>query len=97
MTFVILSALLQGAWGQPDFGKLPEILSMEKARITDVGVAVRDISVCLVTDSLTQKTDTMLFVANPEVVWQSENVDIYDSTKVARAMKGRRTIRRKAL
>lgn len=35
LTFVVLAALLQPAWGQPDFGKLPDILNMEKARITD--------------------------------------------------------------
>lgn len=38
MTFVGLAALLQSTWGQPDFGKLPEFLSTEKARITDIFV-----------------------------------------------------------
>ena len=95
--FIILSALLQSAWGQPDFGKLPEILSMEKARITDIGVAVRDIEVYVRPDSLTQKTDTALFISEPEIIWQSENVNIYDSTNVARVMKPRRTQRLKAL
>jgi len=97
LTFVVLSALLQSAWGQPDFGKLPEILSMEKARITDVGVAVRDIEMYVRLDSLTQQTDTAMVISDPEVIWQSEQVDVYDSVNVERAMKPRRATRRKAL
>ena len=85
------------AWAQTDFGQLPEILSMEKARITDVGVAVRDIEVYVKQDSLTQKTDTALFISNPEVIWQSEQVNVYDSVNVDRAMMPRRATRRKAL
>ena len=85
------------AWAQTDFGQLPDILSMEKARITDVGVAVRDIELYVRLDSLTLQKDTAMVISDPEVIWQSEQVDVYDSVNVERAMKPRRATRRKAL
>lgn len=89
--------MVQGAWAQGAFGGMPFIPNMDKARVTDVGVAVRDIEVYVKTDSLTQQTDTLLLVADPEMVWQSENVNIYDSLSVDRAMQPRRASRRKTI
>lgn len=97
LTFIILSTVLPSTWGQPDFGALPKVLDMEKARITDIGVAVRDIAVCVKPDSLTQQPDTALFISEPEILWQSENGNIYDSSNVERAMTPLRAKRRKAL
>ncbi len=48
-------------------------------------------------DLATQKVDTVLFVSEPEIIWQSENVDVSDSAEVAVAMKPRRATRKKML
>ena len=68
MIFALLCMMVRGAWAQGTIGGMPFIPNIDKARITDVGVAVRDIEVFVRTDSLTQQTDTLLFIAEPEMI-----------------------------
>ena len=93
----ILFTIGQVAWAQPGSGILPAGLDVEGARITDVGVAIRDIEAIVKTDSVTQRSDTLLFFSEPEILWQSENINVYDSLSVDRAMQPRRAERRKIL
>jgi hypothetical protein len=97
MLVALLIVFLSGqAWAQGPFGyTIP--LDWEQARITDIGVVVRDIEFYVREDRLTQKVDTMLLVSDPEVFWRSESINIYDSTSVDHAMIPRRSTRKKAL
>ena len=91
MFMSVRDACAQGAYGYtvpPDW---------EKGRITDIGVVVRDMEVYLREDLQTHKVDTMLFVSNEELFWQSQSINVYDSTSVDRAMRPRRSARKKAL
>ena len=63
-----------------------------EARITDIGVCVYDLQVYVKTDSLTQKEDTICIASRPEILWQSENVNVYDSLSIDLAMQPRRAI-----
>ena len=65
-----------------------------EARITDIGVCVYDLQVYVKTDSLTQKEDTICIASRPEILWQSENVNVYDSLSIDLAMQPRRAVRR---
>lgn len=96
LAFVSALAFVQGARGQGAYGyTVPP--DWEKARITDIGVVVSDVEYYLRTDLQTQQTDTMVLYSDPETIWQSENVNVYDSTSVDHAMKPRRSARKKAL
>lgn len=95
ITFIFLLILSQNVWGQ-DYGKLPDLVDIKDARIIDIGVAVRDIETYVKTDPVTQKTDTALLINDPEIVWQSEQVNVYDSVSVSRAMAPRRAAHRAA-
>lgn len=97
MLVALLIFLMSGqAWAQGAYGyTVPP--DWERARVTDVGVVVRDIEYYLRTDLQTHKTDTMVLFAEPETIWQSENVNVYDSTSVDRAMRPRRSARKRIL
>ena len=97
MFVALLMVCLSGqTWAQGAYGyTIPP--DWEQARITDVGVVVRDMEFYLREDMLTHKIDTMLFVSDPEVFWRSESVNVYDSISVDRAMTPRRSARKKAL
>ena len=83
-------------WAQGPFDYTAPI-DYSKARITDVGAVVSDVTYYSRLDLETGKEDSVLFISEPTVVWQSENVNIYDSTQVDRAMQPRREVRKKAL
>lgn len=96
MTFMTMFMSMQVAWAQGNYGyTLPP--DWEKACITDVGVVVSDVELYLRKDMLTQKIDTMLFFSEPEVLWKSDAVNVYDSISVDHAMQPRRNARRQAL
>ncbi|MBO7120089.1 MAG: hypothetical protein J6W03_07210 [Bacteroidaceae bacterium] len=81
---------------QDNFG-YTEPIDYSKARIVDIGVVVSDMMVYSRTNLETMVTDSVLYESEPEVIWRSENVDIYDSTQVDRAMQPRRKARRNVL
>ena len=94
----LLLALLVGAAAVPARAQgysVPD--DYAKACITDVGVVVSDISFCTKFNEETQQTDTVMLLSEAETVWQSENVNIYDSAQVSRALMPRRNARMKAL
>lgn len=93
--FALLCAIVQGVWAQGGLRYIPE--DCDKARITDIGVVVSDLTTCTRTDLVTQNVDSMLLFSEPILIWQSENVDVKDSVQVARAMKPRRAARKKVL
>ena len=83
-------------WAQGNYGyTVPP--DWEKARITDIGVVVGDVVLGTTINEETQKEDTVIFISTPETIWQSENVNVSDSTQVDHAMHPRRNARRKAL
>ena len=90
LTLLFLSA--PKIWAQTGYGYTvpPE---WEKARIIDIGVVTGDIAIGTVLNEETQKEDSVIYISDPEIIWQSENVNIYDSIQVDRAMQQRRTAR----
>lgn len=93
---LLLLMLVQNLSAQDQLGFIP-FDDLPPARITDVGVCVADRAIVERTDKSTQKTDTLIFISEPEVIWQSEAGDVTDSTNVERAMKPRRKARQKIL
>lgn len=96
IAFVAMLASVQMAWAQGNYDyTIPEDWS--QACITDIGVVVSDVELYLREDLQTHKVDTMVLFAEPEIIWRSENTNVYDSISVDHAMKPRRNVRKKVL
>ena len=96
MFFMAMFVSVQGAWAQGAYGyTVPP--DWEQARITDIGVVVRDMEFYVREDLQTHKVDTMLLISEPEIFWRSQSVNVYDSTSVDRAMTPHRSARKKVL
>ena len=65
---------------------LPGPTSPTNVKVTDVGKVTQYIEQYVMTDSLTGKQDTV-YQAVPEVVWQSEGVDIHQPARASRRAK----------
>jgi predicted esterase len=83
------------AVGQEDLRDL--LLSVEDStiRITDIGIAVSDVEQYVKTDTLTQRSDTVIYISQPEIVWESDGCSLSDPSSIA-AVRRARNARRPA-
>ena len=82
-SLAMLLTMTMSISAQDLLGDLPQLTSPKNVKVTDVGKCTLYAAEVLVEDSLTGRQDTV-YQSVPDVVWQSEGADIYQSERPSR-------------